>query len=973
MHKTFLRIRPFLPVFAALWALPVLLGGCATSPKKAVSKAAPTPAASSPAADVTAAPLPLDKAVQKGQLANGLTYFIRKNAKPEKRASLYLVVAAGSVLEDNDQRGLAHLIEHMAFNGTKLFAKQEIVNVLEKMGMRFGMHTNAYTSFDETVYTLSVPTDKPELVAQGVQILQQFASDIAFDPEETNKERGVVIEEWRSGRDAETRVQDKQLPVLFFGSHYADRAPIGEKKTLESADLATIKRFYQDWYRPNLMAVVAVGDFDPQVIKGQIEAQFGALKNPASPRTKPSFPTPSHADTKVSVVADKELTDTSLTMVLKLPPRREGSFRDYRRMVVENVFHEMLNDRLSELARAQNAPFLGASSASFPFGHAADLVLQAASVKPDGVQTALAAITRELTRVAKHGFLQSEFDRARMSTLRSIQSHVEERLKTPSRAFADEIVRHFLNGEAMPGIEAELAMHEKFLGSMQLAELNQLAATWNGAANRVLMVSGPPNASLPSDKALLATVEKARAEPTEAYVDNVATGPLVRQPPQAGRIVGEKQLPAIGVTVWTLSNGVRVAWKPTDFQNDRVLVQAFSPGGTSLVKDADYVNARYANSVVDEGGLGDLGPVQLSKALAGKLVSVSPILNELEEGVWASSAVKDLGTMFELLYLTVTEPRVDGEAFAAWKARQVNMLQNRAADPRSAFRDALTSVLYNRHRRRLPPTVDEIEAVDMNKALAIYKERFADVHDMTFVIVGNVTAETLRPLVQTYLAALPGTQTKKARKESWKDIKARLARGSHKLEVRQGIEPRADVQIAFTGSMPWSRQAEFDISSLADAVEIRLREVVREDLSGSYSVNVAGDLARRPTPEFQVSISFGCAPERTEALTAAILAELEKIKEQGLGDDYTTKIKMAEQRQHEVNLKSNGFWLQEIGDAMRYGDDPQHITEFPALIDTVSPTRLRDTARKVFNTKHFIKAVLLPEGGTKAAEKTAQR
>ncbi|MDX2020823.1 MAG: insulinase family protein [Deltaproteobacteria bacterium] len=911
--------------------------------------------------------------MEKGQLANGLTYFIRKNAKPEKRASLYLAVAAGSVLEDDDQRGLAHLIEHMAFNGTKKFAKQEIVNVLEKMGMRFGMHTNAYTSFDETVYTLSVPTDKPELVAQGIQILQQFASDIAFDPEETNKERGVVIEEWRSGRDAETRVQDKQLPVLFFGSRYAERAPIGDKKTLESADLGTIKRFYKDWYRPNLMAVVAVGDFDPQAIKQQIETQFGPLTNPANARPKPVFATPGHTDTKVSLVTDKELTDTSLTMVLTLPPRPQGSARDYRRMVVENVFHEMLNARLAELSQAANAPFLGASSVSFPFGHAADLILQAASVKPDGVQTALAALTRELTRVATHGFTQTEFDRARISTLRSMQSHVEERLKTPSRVFADEIVRHFLNGEAMPGIEAELAMHERFLGSMQLGELNQLAAAWNSPANRALMVSAPATATLPSDKELLATVQKASAEPTTAYVDKVATGPLVRQPPQAGRITGEKQLPAIGVTVWTLSNGVRVAFKPTDFQNDRVLVQAFSPGGTSLVKDADYVNARYANSVVDEGGLADFSPVQLSKALAGKLVSVSAVLDELEEGLWGSSAVKDLSTLFELIYLTVTEPRVDAEAFAAWKARQVNMLQNRASDPRTAFRDALSTVLYNRHRRRLPPTVADVEAVDMNKALAIYKDRFADVHDMTFVIVGNVDPETLRPLVQTYLAALPGTQAKKVRKETWKDIKARLARGSHKLEVRQGVEPRADVQLTFTGSMPWSRQAEFDVSSLADAVEIRLREVVREDLSGSYSVNVRGELTRRPTSEFEVAIWFGCAPERTEALTAAVLAELEKIKAEGLGDDYTTKIKMAEQRQHEVNLKSNGFWIKEIADAMRYGDDPQHIIEFPALIDTISTTRLRDTARKVFDTKHFIKGVLLPEGGTRAVDKTAQK
>ena len=789
-----------------------------TRSQTTVSAGNPPPTAPAPQASALTSPmLPLDVAVEKGQLANGLTYFVRKNAKPEKRASLHLAVAAGSVLEDDDQRGLAHLIEHMAFNGTRLFEKQEIVNVLEKMGMRFGMHTNAYTSFDETVYTLSVPTDNPALIVKGLEILQQFASDISFDPEETNKERGVVIEEWRSGRDAETRLQDKQLPVLLSGSHYADRAPIGDKKTLESADLVTIKRFYRDWYRPNLMAIAAVGDFDPAWIKTQIEKHFGPLKNPINERAKPTFATPAHADTKVSLVTDKELTDTSMTMVLKLPSRPQGRQSDYRRMVVENVFHEMLNARFAELTQSAAAPFLGASSSSFPFGKATDLVLQSASIKSGGAQAALSALTRELQRVAKFGFTQTEFDRARASTLRSIESHVEERFKTPSRSYADEIVRHFLNGEAMPGIEAEQVLHQKFLGTMKLVELNQLATDWMAKSNRVLLVSGPANTELPTEKALLATVERAEREPLVAYVDKVGTGPLLKRLPTKGRIVAEKHLPAIDVTIWTLSNGARVAFKATDFQNDRVLLRSFSPGGQSLVPTADFANARYASAVVNEGGLGDFGPIELEKALAGKLVSLTPILSELEEGVSASSSPKELGTLFELIYLTITQPRVDEAAFAAWQARQISFLQNRESDPRMAFSDAYLNLLYQRHLRRQPPTVAEVQKVNMNKALSIYKDRFKDVHDMTFVVVGNIDAAVLRPLVETYVASLPGAQGGKPRRETWKDVKARRARGAHSLQVRQGVEPRADVKLTFTGLMPWSRQAEFDLSAMVCA------------------------------------------------------------------------------------------------------------------------------------------------------------
>lgn len=948
MNRFFLRLPLLLGVLS-------LAGACAKNlpagppPSQALQDHAPN--------TTNSAPLPLDPAVEKGQLANGLTYYIRGNQKPEKRAALRLVVNAGSVLEDEDQRGLAHFIEHMAFNGTRLFEKHEILNTLEKAGVKFGSHTNAYTGFDETVYMLEVPTDDEALLEKALLILQQFATDVAFDPAEVEKERGVVVEEWRSGRGAQTRVLDQQLPILLKGSRYAERLPIGEKKVLETASLDTIKRFYKQWYRPNLMSVVAVGDFDSGKVKATIEKLFGPLKNPETQRPREDFPLPHHEKTRVSIATDKELPQTSIAVVHTMPVRSKSSKSDYRRMILENLYHQMMNARLSELTKNANPPFLMALSTTESFSRASDMFLQIALVDPSRTTEALAALTREIERVERFGFTESELQRARGQMLRQMESMAEERLKTPSARLADEIVRNFLTAEAMPGIAAELALYQEMLPEVDLSLVNKLAADWVGEDNRVLLLSGPASAKLPDEKALLATFSAVEKETLEAFVDRVAEGPLLPTAPEPGRIVAEKTLPEIGLTTWTLSNGIRVAFKQTDFQNDEVLVRAFSPGGHSLASNADYPSAAHADTVVSEGGLGTFGPVQLEKALSGKLVSVTPYISELEEGLTGRSSPKELQTLFELIHLTATAPRVDADSFAAWVAQQRNELENRSADPEAAFYDALTDVIYNRHLRRRPPTVQQLEKVDMDKALKLYKERFANTADFTFVIVGNTTAEALRPLVQTYLATLPSTKGK----ETWRDVGAKIATGTRKLEVRQGVEPKAQVVMMFTGTLPWSKQTEFDLEALEQALSIRLREVVREEHSGTYGVRVSSNLSRRPRTEFQMTVSFGCAPDRVDDLSKIVIDEIEKVKQEGLGDDYVTKVKTTFLRQHEVSLKQNGFWLRAIADALRYGDDPQEVLELPALIDTVSPQRLRDTARKVMDTKRHIRAVLRPE------------
>ncbi|MCG5055581.1 MAG: insulinase family protein [Myxococcales bacterium] len=915
-------------------------------------------------------PLPLDPAVDKGTLANGLTYYVRENARPDKRAALRLVVNAGSVLEDDDQRGLAHLIEHMAFNGTRLFEKQEIVNTLEKAGVKFGQHTNAYTGFDETVYMLEVPTDDPALLEQGLLILQQFASAVTFDPVELDKERGVVVEEWRMGRGAETRVMDQQLPVLFKGSRYANRLPIGDKKVLETASLATVKRFYEDWYRPELMSVVAVGDFDGAKVKALIEKLFTPLTNPNPPRPRPSFPVPAHDEPRVSVVTDKELAQSTLSVVHTMPARGKATREDYRRMVLESLFHDMMNARLAELTKTAEPPFLAAFSGTERLVRASDVFVQMAIVDPAKSTEALAALARETERVDKHGFTPTELSRAQASLLRALQSLTEEKTKTLSSRLADEMVRNALTGEAMPGIEAELALHEEILPTVTLDELNRMARA-GATRNRVLLLSAPAGTALPEAATLLTTFAAVEHEPLAPFVDRVAQGPLLPHAPLPGRIVDEASIGELDVTAWTLSNGARVLWKKTMFKNDEVLFTALSPGGHSRVNDVDYSTALYADGVVEQGGLGTFGPVELEKALAGKIVSVGPYIGELEEGLSGRSAPRDLLSLFELIHLSFTAPRVDADAFAAWKTQQRTALAHRSADPGAAFADALTELLHGRHPRRRPPSLERLERVDMERALALYRERFSDASGFTFVFVGNLDEATLRPWVEAYLASLPATplprRTSAKPKETWKDVGAKLATGRHELEVRRGVEPKAEVELLFTGKMPWSREAELDLAALASALGIKLREVVREELSGTYSINVSHNLSRRPRQEYQIGISFTCAPDRVEALTQVVRSELEAVRVHGLSEDYVTKVKMAARRQHELNLQQNGFWLRVLADAARFDDDPRIVLSAPLRIETLSTSRLQAMAKKVFDTRHHMRAVLRPEGSRSTA------
>jgi len=953
MRSPFAALAPL--AFAAVVALDT---SCEPPPEPPAAPLPPAAVAPPAPPDPLATPLPLDARVRKGTLPSGLTYYVLAHHKPEHRAQVWLAVNAGSVLEDDDQRGLAHFVEHMGFNGTKRFPKQALIDMLEKSGVSFGADLNAYTSFDETVYTLQIPTEQPALLDKAIGVLRDWSDSVTFDPIEVDKERGVVLEEWRLGRGAGMRLFDKQAPVLFHGSKYADRVTIGRPEVIQGASRDTLVRFYKDWYRPDLEAVIAVGDFDPAAMEAKIKAEFASVPPAVKPRPRTLVPVPPHAEELVSVETDPEETATRVSVYTKLPHRPLRSARDYRRTIAEDLYNGVLNARLDELRRKPNAPFLGASSWSGSAVRTADTFTQSASVKETGAMDGWSALAEELLRVERRGFVAGELDRAKRDLLRRMERAVMQRDTEESRQFAREIVRNFLVDEAMPGPEAELALTRQLLPTITLEELDQLGKS-PGTGSRVITVSGPATMSRPTAEALLATARTVAARDMQPYNDGPIGAALMASPPTPGPVVTTQTIPELGITVWTLKNGVRVVVKPTDFKADEVRMTAFANGGTSLAPDADYDSANFAGTVAQQGGLSTFDPTTLRKMLSGKVVSVTSHIGELEEGLSGTASPGDLESMFQMAYLSFTAPRKDSGAFEAWRARETESARNRRLSPETAFHEDISLFYAENHRRRQPVTPEVVARVDIDKALAFYRSRFADASGFTFVLIGNLDLDKAKVLSETYLGSLPSA----GHREAWKDINVTHPHGVATKRVVQGSEPKSSVWLTFHGNETWSRDSENDLRMLEEVLRIRLREVLREDMGGVYGVGVQSSLVRRPKQRYGFTVSFGCAPENIDKLEKAVWDEIKAIQTSGIGDEYLTKVKEQRRRVHETHLQENGYWVRELERAYTYGDDPKLILDFDAMVDKVSSARVQKAAKRYLTSTQYALGELRPATG----------
>ncbi len=906
--------------------------------------------------------LPTDPSVKIGKLSNGLTYYIRQNKKPENKAELRLVINTGSVLEDNDQQGLAHFIEHMAFNGSTHFKKNELVDALQNMGIEFGADLNAYTSFDETVYILPVPLSDTGNLRKGLTVLQDWAGGLAFDNDQIDGERSVVLEESRLGKGAEDRMFRKIYPIQYAGSKYAERLPIGKDEIIKNAKYDVVKRFYKEWYRPNLMAVIVVGDIDPVKIESLIKEYFGGLKNPASPRPRPEIKVPARTTSDAIVVTDKEATNYFVQLDYPAMPGKTAiTTGDYRQDLVKNLFTNLINQRLNELVQSANPPFIYGYAGFSGFGRGYENFTGFAVAGNSGPDTALVALIQEIERVKKFGFSEAELERAKKQSLAGFEQQYNNRDKTPSESFAAEYIRNFLTRETIPGIAKEFEYYKQMLPGIKLEEVNAIAKPLQQDKNIFVSLQGPAESKymLPDNKTLLANAVLAMKAPVTPREEKAIAAELIKNKPQPGAIVSEQKNGLLDVTELTFANGVKVILKHTDFKADEVIMTSFHKGGTSLYNAADKYSASNASTIVQQMGIGSFSPSDLTKFMAGKTASASPRIGGLSAAINGRSSLKDFETMLQLTYLYINAPRKDEPLFTAWKEKQKSASQFAMADPQTAFIDTLYKTLYQENP--LAPSViakpADFDKIDLERALAIYKEQFGDATDFTFIFTGSFDVEKVKPLLATYLGSLASA----GKPAAFADNGVRPVKGKVNLNVYKGSEPKSLILGFYNGEIPYSEDLELKAAALSDILNIKIIEDLREKLGAIYGGGIFASVSKYPYNNYSVVLQLPCGPENVDTLLKSAAIEIEKIKTNGPAQEDLDKTKKTWIEQYKVQVKENGYWSGKLQTIYFSGNTPQRIFDYEKLVNALTIEDIKATANLLLNNNNILQAVLYPE------------
>lgn len=904
--------------------------------------------------------LPVDPAVRTGELPNGLRYYIRRNVRPANRVALRLAVNVGSIHEENDQRGLAHFLEHMAFNGTENFKPGELINFLESIGARFGPHVNAYTSFDETVYMLDVPTDRPGYVDRGLLALHDFAAGMQLHADEIEKERGVVIEEWRGRLGAGSRLTDKQLPVLLANSRYADRLPIGTPEVLKSFPRQRLLDFYTKWYRPDQMAVVVVGDIDAAEMQKVIAQRFGAIPAAKGSVEAIDRAVPAHDDTLVAVATDPEAQGWTVSLAHKRPFEAERTVGDYRRALIQQLATQMLNLRLRDIARQPNAPFLGAEAGGAGLVRTLELYQLGAAVQEGSIAAGLEALIVEARRMQQFGFTPEELDRARAALLASYERAFKERDTSENSGYAGEYVRAFLESEPIPGINFEHRIAQTFLPTVTVADVTSEGRRLIHDDNRVVLVVAPEKKDVPAptEEALRGTMARAGKVTIEPYTDGLAGRALVETPPAPGKVTARRSVPEVGATVLTLSNGVEVWLKPTDFKNDQVVFSAYAKGGSSLAPPEDYPEASLATSLVGIGGVGGLNPVELSKLLAGKIASASPTIGTYTHGINGQASPRDLETAFQLNYLAFTAPNLTREAFDLLKRRVASALENQAQNPGYVFNERVDQVNTSNHYSAKSLTPADVQGLDLEAMARFYRDRFSNAADFTYFIVGAFTVDEITPMLERWVATLPATGK---RSSKFRDMGVRFPAAPVEDGVRKGREPRGQTVISYFADTKLDEYEMHRARAAASLLGIRLRDILREELGGTYGVSVSYDNAL-PQPGYgTMVVQFGSDPENIQKLTAEVTKEVERLKAQGPSEDDVKRVQELERRDLETAMKQNAFWMGSLQTVHMLGWDPASITRREERIQKLTPEILHDVFKKYFPVERRTVVTLTPE------------
>jgi zinc protease len=906
--------------------------------------------------------IPMDPNVRMGKLSNGLTYYIQNNGKPEDKVELRLAINAGSILEDDDQQGLAHMMEHMNFNGTTNFKKNDLIDYLQGIGVKFGADLNAYTSFDETVYILPIPSDDPEKLDKGFMILSDWAGGALLETEAINDERGVILEESRTGKGANDRMNKVTFPVLFANSRYAERLPIGKDEIIKTFNPDAIRRFQKDWYRPDLMAVIAVGDLDVETLEAKITEHFGGIPAAENPRKRDVFGIPNHKETLIAIAQDPEASFAQVRVQYKDAKKATPTttVADLREELVHGLFSQMMNNRLQELTTKPNPPFIFGSSSYGGFGiRGKNAYSSFAGTAPDGQLKALESLLEENQRVKLYGFQKSEFDRAKTSFKSFYETFYKDREKRESGRIIGSYVDQFLQGNIVSSVEYSYNTTMKLIPTVTLEEINLLMDSYLHEDNRSIVFTGPETKEAPTKEQILKILDDVANREVATYQDTEVRKNLIENIPTAGAIKKTEMNNQLGTTTYTLSNGAKLTTKKTEFKNDEVLMSAYSYGGTSLFSDEDYIAVNQAMSGVTEAGVAGLDQTDMGKYMTGKLVRVSSRVGTISENFNGSATPDDIETMFQLIHLYFTDINKDEAAFQSFIDKQKSFLGSYLSRPESYFSNELSKMRYGTSPRYTGfPTTEMMDAADYDRAYELYKERFSDAGDFNFYFVGNIDEKQIQEFAKIYIASLPSTGNKEMYQvDPWRED----SKKPRKKVVKKGLEEKSTVQIIWSGeATAYSSKEDMALDALGEITTIKIIETLREQEGGIYGGGARGSLNKLTYPSYNFLISFPCGPDNVDKLVAAALNELELIKKNGPTDKDMNKIKEAYLLEHKENLESNRYWLNTLYTADYEQNNPNKMLEFEAAVAALSTTDVQAVANKYID-ENFLLAVLLPE------------
>ena len=912
-----------------------------------------------------------DASIRQGKLKNGLTYYIRHNAKEAGLADFYIAQRVGSILEEPRQRGLAHFLEHMAFNGTKHFpgkGKQlGIVPWCETIGVKFGTNLNAYTSVDQTVYHIgSAPIKREGIIDSCLLVLNDWSQFINLEPKEIDKERGVIHEEWRNRRTgmAMQRMMENVMPKIYKGSKYEDCLPIGNMDIVDNFPYQDLRDYYQKWYRPDLQAIVVVGDFDVDMMERKIQKLFGKIKAHKNPAERIYYPVNDNDKMIVAIEKDKEQPIILGHLYMKsetTPDSEKNSVKYQREDYINGLITYMLNGRLSEKKQVANPPFMSATvkNGAFFVSRTKDAFSLSISCKQDNVLGGVSVAVGEVERARQHGFTQSELERAKKLYLNAAERQLKMEKDYKNSHYVSQCVNNFLEGEPILTPTYNLQLVKLFDGEVRLDEVNSQVGEIITDKNQVFIMYGPDKDGfvVPSESEIESTVLAAQQKSYDAYQEEQVPATLMAALPAPGKIASEKSYGKFGVTEIVLSNGMKVYVKSTDYQADQITMSMRGEGGTSVYGDEDIPNFAFLSGSITEAGVGDFTATRLRKALAGKSLKLAPSITSEGQRITGTSSVKDLETMLQLAHLYFTAPRKDSMAFEGMMNRNLSLLKNRNASSKVVYNDSLSATLYDHNVRMAPVTVEIAKKADYNRIFEIYRERFSDASNFKTVFIGKVDMAQLRPLLCQYLATLPSIH--KAEKSNKANVPQIVKKNEVVKFVHKQETPLANVSVFYTANVPFSPKNDLVLDMLTRVLQIAYTDSVREEKGGTYGVGVSFNLEKEDNPNALLRISYKSDPKRYEELNPVIYKQLLNIADHGPVASSMDKVKKYLKKQYGQMAITNDYWSYVIWHQL--DDDADFDKDYCKMVDNLTASDVQKMAKELLKQNHRVEVTMLSE------------